>query len=630
MKKTLSMLLCVLLFTLALALVNGISRRVFTRVKLDVSEDRLYSVSDTSRQLLRELDSTLQLKLFLSYETAKSSPPMLVAMDHVRHLLQEYEREAGGKISLEVLEVSADSDEEIWADKYGLMPYRFSPTERVFFGLVGTNAAGKEEVIPVFSPIAESTLEYHLTKNVYSLSRKTKPKVAVLSTLEIGGRMRKPTAMTVGNMPYTRSWGVVDELKKIADLDFIDLDEPTISSDVKLLIVIHPKKLSPLHMFAIDQFVVGGGKLILLEDPFCGVDLAGAESTELSMGLDRSSSLNELTKQWGFELRAGEIVADNNLATLVTTPTSGKLDDRFSLWLTLMSQTVGEEEVISRADQITKNISELNFPWIGSFEISNSAAATITPLLSTTRGASAISDKVYRATGGSIDAVNQAYKSLEAQRTLALRARGKFKSAFKEPPQEVMLLSGGTTPSMLTEGRDEAEIVAIADVDFISDDFALARQALMGAPISSLVNDNIALLLSAVEELSGVGSFKLAGLRSKGRVFRPFERVQQLEAIAVQQYQGEEAALVEKLRSTNAELEKLQETGEGKDQSAILEKIQAFRKDRWQTQERLRELRFNLRRDKESLGSWLFGLNTFLVPAFLIIFSLLRSLKSRS
>lgn len=629
MKKTLTTLVCVVLFVVALALVNGIARRILTRAKLDVSEDRIYSVSATSRELLRSLESQIQLKLFLSYEQARSSPPTLVAMDHVRNLLQEYEREAAGKIKLEVLEVSADSDEEIWAEKYGLMPYRFSPTERVYFGLVGTNSAGKEEVIPVFSPMAEGTLEYHLTKNVYSLAQSRKPKVAVLSTLEIGGRMRKPTEMTVGNMPFTRSWTVIEELKKIADVEFVDIDEGVIPAEAKLLLVIHPKQLSPLLKFGIDQFVVSGGKLILLEDPFCAADLAGAESVELSMGLDRSSNLNDLTKSWGFELRTGELVADNNLATLVSTPTTGMLDDRFSLWLTYASDKIQNDEVISRGDAITRDILELNLPWVGSFEYQSSELAKIWPLLSTTRGGSTVPEKVYRATGGSIDAVNQVYKSLGSQRAVAIRVRGKFNSSFKEPPQEVVLRSLGASPTMTTEGKTETDIVAIADVDFASDDFALARQSLMGAPLASLVNDNIALVLSAVEELSDSGSFKLSGLRSKGRVFRPFERVMQLDAIAVQQYQGEEAALVEKLRKTNSELEKLQAAGEDSDQSAILEKIQAFRRERWQTQERLRELRFNLRRSKEELGSWLFGLNTFLVPAFLILFSLLRSLKSR-
>ena len=629
MKRTLYTLVCVLLFVLVLGLVNGISHRVLSRIKLDVSADRIYSVSDTTRKLLRGLDTPLQLKLFLSADAAKSSPPLVLAMEHVKNLLREYEREAAGKLKVEVLEVTPDSEEEIWADKYGLMPYRFGPTERIFFGLVGTNATGQEEIVPVFSPAAEGTLEYHLTKNVLSLSQSAKPRVAVISPLEIGGKMRRPTSMAIGQMPLTRAWVAVDELRKIAQVDFVDLDEPKIAPDVKLLIVIHPKQLSPLVTFAIDQFVMGGGKLILLEDPFCAVDLAGAESADLSMGLDRTSNLNDVTKAWGFEMHRAEVMADNNLATLVSTPTSGTLDDKFSLWLTFAAQNVGGEEVINHADPITAPIQELTFPWIGSFEIKEAEGVKVTPLVSTTSRASAVPDGVYRATGGSIDAVNKVYKSLGSPRTLAIRAKGTFKSAFSAPPQEVTLQTPDATPSLLQRSKQETEIVAIADVDFISDDFAVARQSVMGAPLASLVNNNIALLLSAVEELLGDSVYKLSRLRSKGKVFRPFERVQQLEAVAIETYQGEEVALMEKLRTTNAELEKLQKSTSDEDQNLILEKIQKFRQERGETQERLRELRFNLRRSKEELGGWLFGLNTFLVPLFLVLFSVLKVIRSR-
>ena len=397
MHKTLTTILGAFVLIVILMLVNGISKTLLSPFFVDLTEEKLYSLSEGSRNVLAKIESPIRLRFYYSRSDSAAFPQMRVYAGRVADLLRQYERAGGGMIILEEFDPQPDTEEEDWAIRYGLRSLpRPDGLGDLFLGLVGIDAAGSEKAIPVFDPAREAFLEYDITRLIYGMTQQDKPLVGIFSPLPIeGGASGQQPQM--GNRPPQPSWFFVEQLRHFNDVEFIKTDATTLPEGIDILVLVHPRKMTDAFVFAVDQFVLGGGKLIALVDPFCMSDPTTPPQTQNPMAaaaqVSKRSDLDELLPRWGLSLVDNKAVGDLNLATPVREPQSGQ-ETRFPLWLTLGPET------IDRDDAVTGSLDNMMFPWAGELEIKPTEGVSITPLITTTDSGILFDEKIFAAGGG--------------------------------------------------------------------------------------------------------------------------------------------------------------------------------------------------------------------------------------
>lgn len=616
MGRSLISLSGILLLGLGVIFVNGLASRLFSGAYVDLTSERLYTLSAGTKQVLEKLSDPVTIKVYISRTDAAKYPAIKLYGDRVESLLREYRRYAPQKLTLDVFDPRPDSEEESWAQKYGLTPLEMPSGEKLFFGLAAVNSRGDEEVIPVFSLARQEYLEYDITRVVSSLGTSEKPVIGLLSSIKIEG-MNIPQ-MVAGRVPHSDPWVLMSQLQKLADVRVLPGDVAQIDSKVKLLMVVHPKALPPQTLFAIDQFVLRGGNLFVAEDPYCNAEPPDQQNP--AGGGDKASSLNSLLSGWGAELTEKKVVGDARYATNVRTSEDAPPSE-FPLWVTLDGQDEASDTALNRKDVATAQLQQILLPWPGELQKKDVPGVTFTPLLQSSPDSMLFGEEDYRYGGGDPALLREKLVRGGGQRVFAARLDGKFKSNFKEAP------AGAPPPTaehpLLAESVEQSHVLVVADVDFLADYASVVAQNYLGAKMVSLLNDNLRFAGNAVENL--LGSNDLISLRSRGQFTRPFTRVHQIEQAAEDKWHNEELTLQASLSAANQRLSQLQagtDKGEGQEQtlsSAVLDEVKRFREQRAEAQRRLREVRRNLRQDKERLGQGLFLLNTFFVPTVLVL-----------
>lgn len=593
------------------------------RMRADVTQDKLYTLSDGTKKLLSDLDRDVTLKFYFSKSNDRLSMPMKNFASRVRDLLKEYESRSGGYLVIEEYDPKPDSDEEEWAQRYGLQSQSldmFGMGGGLYFGIVAVSG-NREAAIPVLAQSAEPRLEYLLTRMVSEVASEKQAKVGVMSALQINGG--------VGN-PYmgggSRKWAVLSEIERQYEVEKIEMGAKEVPEDIDTLIVVHPADISDAALYAIDQFVLRGGRLLAFTDP---MSLAAQESVNPQMqqlGMPSpqgTSNLNRLTEAWGVKMVENQLAADESAASLLQAG-QGKAQ-RNPAWLSLRPSHINREDVA------TGSLSDLMLPFAGAFEVSETNGVSAAELLYTADDGFTVD--TYAARSGNIDI------PLEKKRVpLAVRLTGTFKTAFPagKPSDESEENSGESTeevaastePEGLKESAKPGVVILVADVDIIADRFATQNMNVFGQTIVQPRNDNLSFAINMVEQLCG--SQVLIGLRSRNAFDRPFDRVIELEKEAAFKWQAEEQRLNEKLQATQARLSSLQQPEDDGQQIFLSPEqeaeVKTFREEVFQTQQSLKEVRKNLRRDIEMLGVRLKAINIIAIPLLVAAFGIGRGL----
>src|SRR3990172_852060 len=533
--------------------------------------------------------------------------------DQVGDLLHEYALASKGKISLEIYDPRPDSEEQEWAEKLGIQPVPLQNTVSLYFGLSGVNERGDEDVIAFFDPNREEFLEYDITRLINNLTHPEKKKLAVLSSLPLQGSFEP------GQMGMQPPWIIMNELEQTYDIENLETDVKTIPANVDVLMVVHPKNLSDETLFAIDQFVLRGGRLLVFVDTYCESDEQKPNPANPNMLSQKFSELEKLFKVWGVELVKGKVAADKDLATVVNTG-SGTIP--YVVWLSL-----GENNM-ERKDVITGQLENMLLPSPGVLKSAQTEGITYTPVLQTTKNASTIDGMSLGFTQPSM-LLQRITPGTEAL-TLALKLSGKFKTAFpegrpaaskKDDKQAEGREEEKPEGEPLKESQKETNILIVADADLLADRFSVQVQNIFGQRLAMPFNDNLNFILNSVENLSG--SNDLIRIRSRGKFTRPFTKVQEIEKAAEAKWKDQEKQLQDKVNDINRRLQEIQKPGGGQTSnrqvisSAIQDEINKYRVEKSNAQKKLREVRRNLRQDKEALGNWLFLINTFLIPSLI-------------
>jgi ABC-type uncharacterized transport system involved in gliding motility auxiliary subunit len=581
-------------------------------VRADLTEGKLYTLSEGTRKILGELEAPVRVKLYIS--RGESVPvPLRSFAQRVEDMVREFRAAAGGNLIVERYNPKPDSEEEDAAQLDGIEPQQLISGESFYLGVAVTQL-DRRQSLPAIVPQRERLLEYDLIRAVARVSSTERPKVGLMAGLPVMGERFNP---------FTRQssepWVLAHELKREFDVKEIPLNAANIDEDVNVLLLIHPRDVQPQTEFALDQFVLRGGKLIVFVDPYAYFD-----QTPTMPGMPpqvSSSTLPTLFKAWGVEMDPGKVISD------VVFGSGG--GPRYTPTVLSLNRTA-----FSRDDVVTGQIETLLYAFGGAFQVDPVEDLSVTELVKSSPNSMLVDHSLATLSG------DEATRSFEPGGTalpLALRLDGRFRTAFPEGrPADPASQDNKPAPAeeaALKESLTENSVVLVADVDMLADGAAVDVQEMFGRRVIIPSNGNLAFAIGLVEQFAGGDA--LISLRSRAASFRPLTVVRELEAEAQKQYFGRIKALEDELQKTTAKMEELQKSqGPAGKAGQIIsaeqqQELERFKKTVAETRLALKEVRRNLRQDAEGLVFWTKVTNIALMPVLVALAGLLVALVRR-
>jgi len=599
------------LFVLFLAF-NVLSGAWLRGGRVDLTENKLYTLSEGTTNTLASLQEPLTLRFYFSKKLAQKAPGLVTYAERVQELLEEYASKSNGQIKLEVADPLPFTEVEDQAVSYGLRGVPATAAgELLYFGLAATNSTDGLETIPFFQEEREEFLEYDVTRLVYNLTHPKKKVVGILTALPLDGN---PMARMMNPNASTQPWYVVEALRQDFDVRMIEATTEKLEKDLDVLLVVHPQGLSPQTLFEIDQFVLRGGRLLAFLDPFFEAQEVPQDPNNplQAMMADRGSKLDPLLAAWGVAMAPEDLAADKELALRVTFQ-GGAVD--YVLWQSLRA----DKEALDSDDITTSQIDHVNMASAGILKKVDGGTTTVTPLMQTTRSSMRIPKSRVQFGPDPKDLLATFQPSGE-KLMLAARIAGNARTAYPEgrPKKQEGDAEAQASPTeeVLTESKGPIQVIVVADVDMLGDRMWVNEQNFLGQKIARPTADNGDFLVNAVDNLSG--STDLISLRSRGRSIRPFDKVDELRRDAETRFRQREKDLEAKLQDAQQKITELQAS---KDQSSAMilspeqkAELERFEDERNKTRKELRGVKADLQKDIEKLKTKLVVLNGFAVP----------------
>lgn len=608
--------------------INLIASQSLGAWKADLTEDKLYTIAPGSVAVLQAMDEPVKVRLYFSKKLGERGSAITRYFDRVRTLLDEFGRISGGKLKLEVLDPEPFSDAEERAVAAGLIGKRINAEgELGYFGLAATNSTDDQQVIGFLSPDRESFVEYDITKLIHTLSNPKKRRVGIMTSLPLEGGQSP-----MGNQP-TPPWLIMGQIREFFDVENLEQTVKEIPSRIDVLLVAQPTQLTPEAAYAIDQYALKGGKLLVLIDPV-------AEAAQLELLQKQGKGRAELAKlleTWGVEFDSSKVAADIKHARRVQFGRSEQgMVTEYVAWLGLDQSNIDQHDVLS------SGIKLLNLASAGILNPVAGAKTKVTPIVTTSPEAMEIaSSKV----GMAADPVGliRAYTPGGKPLTLAARISGDAATAFpsgapeagegkkegeKKPdgaaaakpedkPAETKPAAKKPGPGHVASGHVNA--IVIADTDLLADQFWVENRQMLGQELVVPSAHNAAFIVSALENLTG--SDALIALRGRGVRERTFTLVEDLRRDAERKFREKEEVLTAKLKSVEEELEKLQSPA-ARGTMIVSEKenaaIESFKTQMLETRRELRQVKLELGRNIRNLDGVLQFANIALVPLLIV------------
>ncbi|MBP1472691.1 Gldg family protein [Frateuria sp. MAH-13] len=599
--------------TLAFVAITLASSRGLQTARVDLTADHLYTLTPGTQHIIDGLHRPLKLTLYFSEHATRDLPQLRSYEQRVREMLQEMVARSRGRIRLVVIDPVPYSDDEASAEGGGLTPINGgSNGERVFFGLVGATVPGGEGggeerslSIPFFDPARETFLEYDIAKLLYELDQSSKPHIGLISSLPLDGNP------AIGEPP----WAVVQQLEQLFEVRTLDADTLTrVGDDIQVLLLVHPKRLPDAAVYALDQYVLRGGHLVVFVDPDAELDTTPyVDSNGLTD--DHNSDLPRLFAAWGVTFDAHSVVLDRSRALQIELAGTN-LNHPAMLGL-------GPQE-LNHNDVVTASLQRINVSTAGSFDLAPNAQTRLLPLIQSSAEAEKVPAQRVLEAASDPTALLQGYQPDNQHYVIAARLRGTFHSAF---PQRA------ATPGHLAESRPDSEVVLVADTDILSDRLWVEMQSFLGQPMLSAFANNGDFVTNLADNLSG--SSALLSIRGRSASQRPFTRVRALQAAADQKFLVKKQELERELAETRQRLDELQKNGRSSAASAQQKsEIEQFQQRRLAINKELRDVQHQLNAEIDALGLRLKVINIVLVPALVTLIGLLygwrRVRQSRS
>lgn len=593
-------------------------------LRADLTEGDVYTLSPGTRAVLAKLQAPVKLRLYYSQGSEAVPVGLKTFAKRVEDLLNEYKAAGRGKVVVEKFNPEPDSDAEDSAQLDGIEGQLTNAGEKFYLGL-SIAFLDQKAAVPVLAPDRERLLEYDITRGIAQVGETRKPVVGVMSALPVMGRSLDP----IRKLQPAEAWVLIQELKKIFDVKEIKLDAPKIDDDIKVLLVIHPRNLPEETEYAIDQYVLRGGKLIAFVDPYAYFDQQPDFQNPFGGNQAGQSTFYHLFKAWGIDVDMGKVIADLSFA-------SGEGPRLLPTLLTLNTQALNMDDVV------TSQVGTLLIPFGGAFKGKPAEGLKQTILAHTSKNSMPV-DLIIATLSG--EPSTRGYQPSGEEMPLAIRLTGKFHTAFPEgrpkpyaPPRQDKKKGvddkkkdEAKAEPQLKQSAEDNSVVLVADVDLLSDGAAVEVQDVFGQRVVIPRNGNLALALGLVEQLSGDSA--LISLRSRAAFTRPLTAIRQMEARAQQQYLGKIKELEDSLNQTQENLQKLQKSKAGVTSTILTPEQQAeldnFRKKAAEARLALKQLRKNLRVETDTLEFWTKVVNIGLVPLMIALAGLALAMARR-
>ncbi len=591
--------------------------------RLDLTSEKLYTLSPGTKAILKKLDTPVEVRFYFSQSEARVPSDIRNYATQVEDLLEEFREISGGKIRIRKIDPKPDTEAEEMAQADGLEGQPTGPLspENYFFGLV-ISLDPEKAAIPFLQPQRERLLEYDLARAIGSVISTNKPVVGVMTGLPMFGMPSNPMMMRMGQRGQ-RPWVFIQELKRDYTVKQVQMDVDKIDDDIQVLIVAHPKNISDKAQYALDQFVLRGGKLLALLDAMCFIDRDQSQPNNPIAGMmpGGGSTLPKLLPAWGIGFDNTKVVADLSFTREISFQ-QGARPQPMPTFLFVNPDGINKEDVV------TAQIDNLLLPEAGAFSGNPATGLQQTVLLQTTKKSELVDGMTAQF---SPQKTVDDFKASGTVYPLAIRLKGKFKTAFPEgQPAEPKTEEDKDkdkdkkdekkpADNSLKESKTDGVVILVGDADFLYDNFCVEINPLFG--VASPINGNLGFAQNMVEQLAGDAN--LVGTRSRGALRRPFTVVQKMQAEAEDQYRDKIRRLNEDLQKAQQQLNELQAKKEP-GQKLILSpeqqsKIAEFQKKQRDTQRELRDVRKNLRRDIESMENTLKWTNIAAMPAIVVV-----------
>ena len=586
--------------------------------RLDLTANHLYTTAPGSDRILRNLKEPINLYFFYSEKPATQMPDIATYGVRVREFLEEIAARAGGKIHLHVVDPQPFSEDEDRASELGVRGKQLDAAgTQLYFGLAGTNSTDGHQAIDFFDPKKEEFLEYDVVKLIYQLSTPKKPVIGWLSSLP----------MTPGFDPQTgqmrEPWAIYGQAEQLFEVRPVDPAAGKIDPAINVLVVVHPKNLSPAMQFAIDQYALGGGHIAMFVDPLAEADQSGADPRNpmASMSADKSSQPGPLLAAWGVQFNPKQVVADRGHALQVSTRQS----ESPVLHLGILGLDSSD---FTPGDVITAGLSSVNVATAGNLEPAKAATTKFEPLLTSSTDAALLPVERF-AMLFDPSTLRDGFKPTGKRYVMGARVTGNVKTAFPGgPPAGVTVAAGQTT---LKESAKPLNLVVFADTDMLTDYLWVHAQSVFGQRVDQVFANNGDLVLNTLDNLAG--SADLISVRGRASFSRPFDRVERLRHAADDQFRAKEQELEQQLRDTEEKLTALQSRRNDKSAQILSpeqeKELDNFQSEKLRIRKELRAVRAGLDKDIKGLGNELKIVNIVVMPLVFALVALLVSLWRR-
>jgi ABC-type uncharacterized transport system involved in gliding motility auxiliary subunit len=616
--------------TIGLAIVfflafNALSNAVLTSTRLDLTEDRLFTLSDGTREILESLEEPIDLRFYYSERFDEIGPNIARHSDRVRELLDEYERLSNGMVRIEEFDPQPFSTEEDLAVSDGLQGLPFDQSgARAYFGVSGTNSTDDSDALGYLAPERSPFLEYDLTRLIANLAEPEKPVVALMSDLPLQGTQ----------FDNFTPWLIVDGMRQFFDVKFLDKDSTELPEDTEVLVIAGAHTIKDELLYAMDQFTVNGGQVLAFADPFAeSMALLGPTAGQLPPPGVGQAAIEPLLNAWGVTVARGEFVANLDDAVRVGFPnpeTGQQVAVDYVAWLTLQGDRFAKDDAVSA------QLQRIVVSTAGAFMSAEGADTTLEPLIFTTPTSDLMSAFEVSQQPNPIALLDR-FEPQDTVYNLAARVVGKIKSAFPDGPPEKMLeamddpaAAEALRAAHKNSAETDASIILVGDVDMLSNQNWAQVQDVAGEQVAIPTANNADFFINAIDNLRG--SQGLVGLRGRGFSIRPFEVIEEMRSEADNKFRNKEQELLARIAEMDETIERLQR--EEQTTGAILtsqqqSEIDNFRLEMLDSRKELRDVQRSLREDVESLERRVRVFNIWAVPLVIAVLAIFLAIIRR-
>jgi ABC-type uncharacterized transport system involved in gliding motility auxiliary subunit len=596
---------------LALAFVAAVmaSNTLLGGMQVDLTENRLYTLSPGTNAMLSKIEEPINLYYFFSNEASGNVQFLRGYATRVREMLEEFAAGSNGKLVLNVVDPAPFSEDEDRAEQFGLQPVNLGgANDPIYFGLAGTNSVGEEDTIPFFQPSKETFLEYDVARLVYNLANPDKPVVGLYAGVPMNGGFNPQTQQP------TPAWIIAQQAQQLFDVRMLPASLDKIDDDVDVLWIVHPTEVDDMSLYAIDQFVMRGGRVLIFVDPFAEIAASAPNPVGLSPGT--SSSMKTLFDAWGIEFDPTLVVADNTYALSIGGGGFGRRSIRHIGLLGL------DTSAMNPTDVVTSGLESVNFGVAGFIGVGEESGLTLEPLLTSSADSETLSADRFQFLPNPDDLLDDFAPTPDSY-VLAARLEGTVHTAFPDgPPTEFEPTEQFVAGHL--DSTDSANLIVVGDVDILSDRLWVQRQSFLGQDLITAFASNGDFVANALDNLSG--SADLIGLRSRASYSRPFDTVDELRRQADAEYRATEQQLQAELDETERRLGELQAARD--DANSLLmspeqqAELQRFLDQQVRIRGELRSVRRELDRSIEQLGTTLKVMNIVVAPLLFALIAL--------